>query len=171
MREIVRIPGNAPWEPIVGYSRAVKAGDLVFVSGTTSTDQNGALIGAGQMYVQARRAIDNIATALKRAGLSIRDVVRTRMFATDVSRLEEIARAHREAFGEAPPATSLVEVRRLVHPDMLFEIEAVAYAGNAAASSAARPLKPAAAARTSKSPKPRPRAKKPAPRKAARRRR
>ncbi len=173
MGEIARISGNAPWEPIVGYSRAVRAGDLVFISGTTSTDHSGALIGIGQMYVQAHQAIENIGAALAGVGLSLRDVVRTRMFATDVSRLEEIARAHREAFGAAPPATSLVEVRRLVHPDMLFEIEAVAYAGDASRSGATETHKPAVAEpNASKSSKPKaPAAKKPAPRKTARRRR
>jgi len=125
---IARIPSGAPWEPIFGYSRAVKAGDWLAVSGTTSFDESGKIVGYGQMYVQARQAIANIAAALERAGATLGDVVRTRVFATDLRRFEEIARAHRESFGAAPPASTAVEVRRLVHPDMLVEIEADAYA-------------------------------------------
>ncbi len=129
MGAIVRISSNAPWEPIAGYSRAVKAGDWVAVSGTTATGAQGGLVGVGQMYVQAKQAIANLAAALGRLGLDLRHVVRTRIFVTDMTRFEAVARAHREAFGEAPPATSMVEVRRLVHPHMLVEIEADAYAG------------------------------------------
>jgi enamine deaminase RidA (YjgF/YER057c/UK114 family) len=129
MAQVTRISSGMPWEPVVGYSRAVKAGNLVFVSGTTSTDERGAIVAVNQMYAQARQAIENIGTALARLGLSLRDVVRTRMFTTDISRYEEIARAHREAFGENPPASTLVAVQRFVHPDMLVEIEAIAYAG------------------------------------------
>jgi enamine deaminase RidA (YjgF/YER057c/UK114 family) len=129
MGGIVRISTNAPWEPIAGYSRAVKAGNWVSISGTTATDERGALVGIGQMYIQAQRAIANLASVLDRLGLGLRDVVRTRMFVTDISRFNEAARAHRDAFGDTRPATTMVEVRRLVHPDMLIEIEAEAYAG------------------------------------------
>jgi enamine deaminase RidA (YjgF/YER057c/UK114 family) len=154
MGSIERISGNAPWEPIAGYSRAVKAGQWVLVSGTTATDQRGALVGPGQMYIQARQAIANVGAALGRAGLSLRDVVRTRMFVTDVGRFAEAARAHREAFGAAPPATTMVEVSGLVHPDMLFEIEAVAYAGGASAAGST----PAARSRQAVARKPTPKA-------------
>jgi enamine deaminase RidA (YjgF/YER057c/UK114 family) len=125
---IVRITSHAVWEPIFGYSRAVRAGGWIAVSGTTSFDREGKIVGYGQMYVQARQAIENIAAALERAGATLADIVRTRMFTTDMRRLEEIARAHRESFGANPPAATLIEVRRLVHPDLLFEIEADAYA-------------------------------------------
>ena len=125
---IARIASGAVWEPIFGYSRAVRAGDWIAVSGTTSFDNDGKIVGYGQMYVQARQAIANIASALERAEATLADVVRTRMFTTDMRRVEEIARAHRESFGATPPAATLVEVRRLVHPDLLFEIEADAYA-------------------------------------------
>lgn len=123
MAEIVRISSGAPWEPVFGYSRAVKAGPWVLVSGTTATT-DGRVAGVGQMYVQARQAISNIATALERAGATLADVVRTRAYVTDMGRFEEVARAHREAFGATPPAATVVEVSRLVHPDMLVEIEA-----------------------------------------------
>jgi len=148
MGEIVRISTNAPWEPIAGYSRAVRAGDWVSVSGTTATGAQGALVGVGQMYVQAKQAIANLAAALGRLGLDLRHVVRTRIFVTDISRFEAVARAHREAFGEARPATTMVEVRKLIHPDMLVEIEADAYAGDigvAPAAAAVQAAPPAAA--------------------------
>ncbi len=139
MGAIVRISSNAPWEPIAGYSRAVKAGDWVMVSGTTATGAQGGLVGAGQMYVQAKQAIANLAAALGRLGLDLRHVVRTRIFVTDIARFDAVARAHREAFGEARPASTMVEVSRLVHPDMLVEIEADAYAG--AVEAAAPPVR------------------------------
>jgi len=164
MSAISRISSNAPWEPVVAYSRAVRAGDFVAVSGTTAFDEHGLIVGAGQMYVQARQALANIRAALESANVSMRDVVRTRMFVTDIGRFAEAARAHREVFADSPPATSMVEVRRLVHPDMLIEIEADAYAG-ASASSANR-AKPKAASK----PKPaRKVVKKPAAKKSARR--
>jgi len=128
MSAISRISSNAPWEPVVAYSRLVRAGDYVAVSGTTATDENGLVVGAGQMYVQTRQALANIRAALERAGVSLHDVIRTRMFVTDIARYAEAARAHREVFADFPPATSMVEVRRLIHPDMLIEIEADAYA-------------------------------------------
>jgi enamine deaminase RidA (YjgF/YER057c/UK114 family) len=140
MSAISRISTNTPWEPIVGYSRLVRAGDVVAVSGTTATDERGLIVGPGQMYVQARQALSNIRTALERAGLGMHQVIRTRMFVTDIARFEEAARAHKEFFADSPPATSMVEVRRLVNPDMLIEIEADAYAGVAnAASASAKP--------------------------------
>jgi enamine deaminase RidA (YjgF/YER057c/UK114 family) len=131
MSAITRISTNTLWEPVAGYSRLVRAGDFVAVSGTTATDERGIIVGAGQMYVQARQAMTNIRTALARAGLSLENVIRTRMFVTDIARFAEAARAHKEFFGDFPPATSMVEVRRLVSPDMLIEIEADAFAGSA----------------------------------------
>lgn len=135
MTAISRISTNTPWEPIVGYSRLVRAGDIVAVSGTTATDERGLIVGPGQMYVQARQALANIRAALERAGLGMHQVIRTRMFVTDIERFAEAARAHKEFFADSPPATSMVEVQRLVNPDMLIEIEADAYAGAASASS------------------------------------
>jgi enamine deaminase RidA (YjgF/YER057c/UK114 family) len=131
MSAISRISTNTPWEPIVGYSRLVRAGDIVAVSGTTATDERGLIVGAGQMYVQARQALLNIRTALERAGLAMHHVIRTRMFVTDMARFEEVARAHKEFFADSPPASTIVEVRRLANPHMMIEIEADAYAGAA----------------------------------------
>jgi enamine deaminase RidA (YjgF/YER057c/UK114 family) len=125
---IARYAGGGPYEPVVGYSRAVRAGDWVAVSGTTGFDKSGQIVGQGQMYVQARQTIANIASALERAGASFADVVRTRIFVTDMERFAEVARAHRESFGAAPPAATAVEVRRLAHPDMMIEIEVDAFA-------------------------------------------
>ncbi len=127
MAGIARISSGAPWEPIFGYSRAVKAGGWLAVSGTTSFDENGRILGRNQMYVQARQALANIAAALQRAGMSLAEVVRTRVFITDMQRFAEVARAHLEAFGDHPPASTVVEIRRLVNPDMMIEIEADAY--------------------------------------------
>jgi enamine deaminase RidA (YjgF/YER057c/UK114 family) len=124
---IKRLSGNARWEPIVGYSRAVKAGPMIVVSGTTATEADGRIVGRGQMYTQAHQAIANIAKVLEQAGAKLSDVVRTRMFVTDISRFSDVARAHKEAFGENPPAATCVEVKALVHPDLMFEIEADAY--------------------------------------------
>src|SRR5579859_8013333 len=126
MAEISRIASGATWEPIFGYSRAVRAGGWIAVSGTTSFDASG-IVGKNQMYVQARQAIMNIAAVLERSGAALADVVRTRMFVTDITRSGEVARAHQAFFGANPPASTLVEVRRLIHPDMLIEIEADAY--------------------------------------------
>lgn len=134
---IKRISSGASWEPIFGYSRAVKAGPYLAVSGTTSFDDHGLIAGKNQMYVQARQAIANIEAALERAGLTLANVIRTRVFVTDISRFAEVARAHRERFGANPPASTVVEVRRLVHPDMLVEIEADAWTESPAVSGAA----------------------------------
>jgi len=137
MAEISRIASGAPWEPIFGYSRAVKAGGWLAVSGTTGFDENGLIVGRNQMYVQARQAIANIAMALERAGMTLAEVVRTRVFVTDMERFGEVARAHLEAFGANPPASTVVEVRRLVNPDMMIEIEADAFREVAVAAAAA----------------------------------
>lgn len=110
----------------MGYSRAVVAGNTVEVSGTTATDSEGEVVGRGDAYAQTKRAIENVLEALRRAGAGAESVVRTRMFVTDIERWEEYGRAHREYFGEIRPATSMVEVSRLIHPDMLVEIEVTA---------------------------------------------
>ena len=168
MSAISRISTNTPWEPIVGYSRLVRAGDMVAVSGTTATDERGMIVGAGQMYVQARQAMANIQTALARAGLAMHHVIRTRMFVTDMTRFAEVARAHKEFFADSPPASTIVEVRRLASPDMMIEIEADAYAGSANSRAASEKPKAVVKPKVSAKP-PKKSAKKPASKKPARR--
>jgi enamine deaminase RidA (YjgF/YER057c/UK114 family) len=122
-----RISSGVTWESIVAYSRAVRVGPHVHVSGTTATDEQGRPTGEGDAYAQARQCLANIAQALERSGASMADVVRTRIYVTDIDRWPEIARAHHERFAGHPPATSMVEVRRLIAPWMLVEIEADAW--------------------------------------------
>lgn len=121
------ISSGTKWEPVVGYSRAVRVGPHVFVSGTTATDASGAIVGADDAYVQTKQVLSNIATALTQAGARLEDVVRTRIFVTDIGRWEAIGRAHGEVFGQIRPATAMLEVSRLIDPAMLVEIEAEAY--------------------------------------------
>lgn len=119
-----RVFSGAPWEEQVGYCRALRAGDRIFVTGTAPVAEEGGVHAPGDAYKQARRCFDIIAAALARLGAGLEDVTRTRMFVTDISRWPEYGRAHAEAFGDHPPTTTLVEVRRLIDPEMLIEIEA-----------------------------------------------
>lgn len=122
----LQVSSGTEWESRVGYSRAVRTNDQIHVSGTTATDESGDIVGIGDFYEQAKQALTNIQSALKQVDASLSDVVRTRMFVTDIDEWEAVGTAHSEFFDDVRPTTSMYEVSRLIHPDLLVEIEAVA---------------------------------------------
>lgn len=123
----VNVASGTTWEKQVGYSRAVKIGNLIEVSGTTAVEDENRIVGIGDAYRQTRFVLEKIAHALNQAGATLKDVVRTRMYVTDITQWEAIGKAHNEFFGDINPATSMVEVSALINPDLLVEIEATAY--------------------------------------------